>query len=55
MAKNKEKKIGLETDDLYFGNSRESTLALFVLGVGANDHYPTVAANHPALLTHFLD
>jgi len=36
-------------------NSRDLTLALFVLGGGANDHYPAVAANHPALLTHFLD
>tara|TARA_A100001037_G_scaffold304237_1_gene340409 strand:- start:1757 stop:1939 length:183 start_codon:yes stop_codon:yes gene_type:complete len=35
--------------------ARALTLALFVLGVGTNDHHPTVTANHPALVTHFLD
>ena len=36
-------------------NSVGSALALFVLGVRANDHDLAVATDHPALVTHFLD
>ena len=35
-------------------NSGGSALALFVLGVGANDHDLAVATDHPALVTHFF-
>ena len=37
-----------------FQNSGGSALALFVLGVGANDHDLAVATDHPALVTHFF-
>ena len=36
-------------------DSLVSALALFVLGVGADDHHPAVATNHPAFVAHFLD
>ena len=52
--KRREDSWKIKDNDLPF-NARDLTLALFVLGVGANDHYPAVAANPPALLTHFLD
>jgi hypothetical protein len=31
------------------------TLTLFMLGVFADHHDPTVPPNHPALVAHFLD
>ncbi len=34
---------------------RESALALLVLGIGADDHHPAVATDHPAFVAHFLD
>jgi hypothetical protein len=35
--------------------AEKSALSLLVLGVGADHHDPSVATNHPALLTHPLD
>jgi hypothetical protein len=34
---------------------RKSALALLVLGIGADDHHPAVATDHPAFVAHFLD
>ena len=35
--------------------ARVLALTLLVLGGGADHHYPAVATDHPAFLTHFLD
>ena len=44
-----------KANDHPIDSSRDLTLALFVFRDGANDHDPAVAANHPALITHFFD
>ena len=47
--------IDLKANQIFADKFRGLTLTLLVLRGGANDHYPSVAANDPALLTHFLD